>query len=89
MFSEFRKQQTEKTTSVCLLQTENGNGKLPFLCCKRKQKTEVVVPWSTNGNRGFVETGFALLYSRAMAFVYVHVQCTVTAIKAALCIEIN
>jgi hypothetical protein len=25
-------------TSVCFLKTENGNGKLPFVCCKRKQK---------------------------------------------------
>jgi hypothetical protein len=31
----------------------------------------------------------ALPYSRAMAFVDVHVQCTVPAIKAVLCIEIN
>ncbi len=31
----------------------------------------------------------ALPYSSAMAFVYVHVECTVPAIKAVLCIEIN
>ncbi len=39
-----------------------------------------------------METGFraaALPYSNAMAFVYVHVQCTVPAIKAVLYIEIN
>ncbi len=28
-------------TSVGLLQTENENGKLPFVCCKWKRKTEV------------------------------------------------
>jgi hypothetical protein len=31
----------------------------------------------------------ALPYTSAMAFVYVHVYCTVPAIKAVLCIEIN
>jgi hypothetical protein len=36
------------TTSACLLQTEIGNGKLMFVCCKQKQKTEVCYPWTAN-----------------------------------------
>jgi hypothetical protein len=31
--------------SICLLQTENENGKLLFVCCKRKRKTEVCFRW--------------------------------------------
>ncbi len=27
---------------VCLLQTEDRNGKLQFVCCKQKRKTEVL-----------------------------------------------
>ncbi len=43
------KQNSPKTaTTVCFLQTENGNGKLPFVCCKRKQKTNICLPWSAN-----------------------------------------
>jgi hypothetical protein len=39
----------ETATSVCLLKTENGNGKLPFVILKpRKRKTEVCFPWSAN-----------------------------------------
>jgi hypothetical protein len=38
-------------TSVCLLQTENGNDQLPFVCCKWKRKTEVCFPWSANDKR--------------------------------------
>ncbi len=30
--------QWKTATSVYFLQTENGNGKLPFVCCKRKRK---------------------------------------------------
>jgi hypothetical protein len=44
------------------------------------------------GKYPFVETSFCAAvqsYSSAMVFVYVHVQCTVRAIIAALCIEIN
>jgi hypothetical protein len=32
-----RKQQS----TISLLQTEDGNGKLPIVCCKWKRKTEV------------------------------------------------
>jgi hypothetical protein len=40
------------TENFCsLLQTENGSGKLPFVCCKRKRKTEVCLPWSANNKR--------------------------------------
>jgi hypothetical protein len=37
-------------TSVRLLQTKNGNGKLLLICCKQKHKTETEVcfPWSAN-----------------------------------------
>ncbi len=31
----------EMEISVCLLQMENGNGKLSFVCCKQKQKSKV------------------------------------------------
>jgi hypothetical protein len=31
-------------SSICLLQTENGNSKLPFVCCKQKLKTEICIP---------------------------------------------
>ncbi len=33
----------KRQTSVCLLQTENGNGKLSFVYCKRKWKMEVLL----------------------------------------------
>ncbi len=46
LFAANRKR--KRQTSVCSLRTENGNGKLPFLCCKRKQKTEVYFPWLGN-----------------------------------------
>jgi hypothetical protein len=36
-------------TSVCFLQTANGHGKLQFVGCKWKLKTEVCFPWSANG----------------------------------------
>ncbi len=39
------------TTSVCLLQMENGNGKLLFVCCKPKGKMEVCFPWSVSDKR--------------------------------------
>jgi hypothetical protein len=50
---------TKKQFIVCLLQTEYGNGKLPFVCCKRKQKTEVCFPWSADDNRlsGIFQSG--------------------------------
>jgi hypothetical protein len=35
-------------TSVYLLQKEKGNGKLLFVCCKQKPKTEVCFSWSAN-----------------------------------------
>jgi hypothetical protein len=35
-------------TYVCFQQTENGNSKLPFVCCKWKWKTDVSFPWSAN-----------------------------------------
>ncbi len=38
-------------TSVCLLQPGNGNGKLPFICCKQKRKMEVCFPWSAQDKR--------------------------------------
>ncbi len=31
--------------------TENGNGKLPFVVCKRNRKTEVCFPWLVNDKR--------------------------------------
>jgi hypothetical protein len=37
-------------TSVCLLQTENGNGKLPFVCCKQKMETANFRLFTANGN---------------------------------------
>jgi hypothetical protein len=33
-----------------LLQTENGNAKLPFVFCKQEWKTAVCFPWSVNDN---------------------------------------
>jgi hypothetical protein len=45
------KWKTETQTSVCLLQKENGNSKLPFLSCKRKQKFVFLGLQSINGNR--------------------------------------
>jgi hypothetical protein len=40
-------------TSVCFLQTEDRNGQLPFICCKRKRKTDFVFleRQTINGNR--------------------------------------
>jgi hypothetical protein len=44
--------QMEKATSVCLLQTENGNGKLQFVCCKWKRKNrKFVFLWLANDNQ--------------------------------------
>jgi hypothetical protein len=68
MFLEFRitvNWANGKTaTSVCLLQTENGNSKLPFVCCKRKRKTEkFCFPWSANDKRSSMITVSAMLYS--------------------------
>jgi hypothetical protein len=45
-FLEFRKR--KPAISVCLLQTVNGNVKLPFFRCNRKRKTEVCFPRSAN-----------------------------------------
>jgi hypothetical protein len=52
MFPEFRKRKTELILNGnvhCLLQTENGNGKLPVVCWKRK--TEACFPFSANDKR--------------------------------------
>ncbi len=46
-----RTDQQKTAISVCLLQTENGNGKLHFVCCKRKRITEVCFPWWANDKR--------------------------------------
>jgi hypothetical protein len=40
-----------KTATICFLQMENGNGNLPFICCKWKRKTDVCFPWSVNDKR--------------------------------------
>jgi hypothetical protein len=40
-------------TSVCLLQTENRNSKLPFVCCKQKTETANFRLFSANGKRKF------------------------------------
>ncbi len=50
------KSQTENGTKEngnfhLLLQTENENGKLPFVCCKRKRKTEVCFVWPSYDKR--------------------------------------
>jgi hypothetical protein len=31
--------------------TENGTGKLPFVCCKQKWKTQICFPWSAKAKR--------------------------------------
>jgi hypothetical protein len=41
---------TENGNFHLLLQTENGKGKPPFVCYKRKRRTEVSFPWSANDN---------------------------------------
>jgi hypothetical protein len=40
--------QTENGNFHLFLQTENGNGKLSFVCCKRKWKTDDCFPFSAN-----------------------------------------
>jgi hypothetical protein len=39
---------TEKGNSYLMLQMENGNSKLQFICCIQKQKTKVCFPWLAN-----------------------------------------
>ncbi len=47
-----RKRDWRRTTaSVRLLQTENRNSKLLFVCWKWKRKTKVCFPWLANKNR--------------------------------------
>jgi hypothetical protein len=46
-------------TPICFLQTENGNGKLPFLCCKRKRITGVRFPWLANDKQKLTITASA------------------------------
>ncbi len=54
MYIIYGKWNWQKTaTSICLQQTENGNGKLPLVCSRQKCKIGVCLPWSAtiNGNR--------------------------------------
>jgi hypothetical protein len=45
MFLEFQQQKMEPTENGNFrLFAANGTGKLPFVCCQRKQKTEVYFP---------------------------------------------
>jgi hypothetical protein len=53
------------TTSLCLLQTGMGNGKLPFVFCKWKRKTEVCFPLSANDS----------CFSRVPIYGYTYEQC--------------
>jgi hypothetical protein len=46
-----KRNKRKTATSLCLLQTENGNGKLPFVYCKWKRKTEIYFPCLTNDKR--------------------------------------
>jgi hypothetical protein len=49
MFSQTENITIGKTaTSLYFLQMKNENGKLPFIWCKGKRKTEVFFPWSAN-----------------------------------------
>jgi hypothetical protein len=50
-------------TSVCLMQTENGNGQLPFVCCKQKMDTENFRLFAAyrNGKRTFVFLGWQMV----------------------------
>ncbi len=46
---QYGKRNKRKTaTFVCLLQMENGNGKLSLVCCKWKWRMEVCFPWTAN-----------------------------------------
>ncbi len=53
-FPEFRKTEngTNGNSNFCLF-AENGNGELPFVCCKRKQKAEIcfLCKQTMNSNR--------------------------------------
>jgi hypothetical protein len=52
MFLEFRKRKTELTENGNFrLFAENGNGKLPFVCLKRKRKLVFLGRQMINGNR--------------------------------------
>ncbi len=53
------------TTSLRLLQTGMGNGKLPFVFCKWKRKTEVCFPLSANDS----------CFSRVPIYGYTYEQC--------------
>ncbi len=50
MYTKKRNKQ-KMATSICLLQTEDVNGELPYVSCKRKWKTENCFPWSANYTR--------------------------------------
>ncbi len=41
-------QQTENSNFLLFAANENGNGKFPFVCCKRKWKIEFCFPWSAS-----------------------------------------
>jgi hypothetical protein len=49
MFLEFRK--WKNGNFVCLLQMENGNGKLPFVAVNENIKQKFVFLWSANDKR--------------------------------------
>jgi hypothetical protein len=52
MFPEVHKRKTELAENgnfrLFAANGKNGNGKLPFVCCKRKRKTKVCFPGSAN-----------------------------------------
>jgi hypothetical protein len=43
--------QTKNGNFHLFAQMENGNGKLPFVCCRLKWEAEVCFPWSANGKQ--------------------------------------
>jgi hypothetical protein len=42
---------TEMETCICLLQMENGNGKLSFVCCKQKRKFDFLGRQTINSDQ--------------------------------------
>ncbi len=50
-FSKWGLELTENGNFLYFLQTENGHGKLPFVCSKQKRKKDVSFPWSANDKR--------------------------------------
>jgi hypothetical protein len=42
---------TENSNFRCFMRTGNGNGQLPFACCKWIRKTDIYFPWSANSKR--------------------------------------